>query len=230
MSRLLVLALLLPCVAPAQWISAGVSAGVPVSQHSQNYGQGCLSENLAPRIPGPEICGPNDFLVKPYAVGATIGVRVHWGISIEGGLLYQRFHKDLYEGVTAPHGGGVNFGQYYGASADGWEFPLLARYTFMRRLKFSPFVHAGATLRHLGPFNGNGIQLDFYLVPQPVSVHFESGRDLDAAITAGAGLSYRVFGLEFAPEIRFLHWTDANFQPVQNQAMLMLGISFPAHR
>jgi hypothetical protein len=72
--------------------------------------------------------------------------------------------------------------------------------------------------------------VDFDFQPQPTSVHIESGRDLDAAITAGAGLRWRISVIDIAPEIRFLHWTAQNYQPVQNQAMLMLGLTFSARR
>ncbi|SPF39949.1 hypothetical protein SBA4_2450006 [Candidatus Sulfopaludibacter sp. SbA4] len=222
---------LLPYVARAQWISVGMAGAVPAPR-SEAYDQvirtfnpysGCLDRTA----PG---CSPdNNFFVKPYAFGPTADVNLPWGVSAEVGFLYERFHRDLTEGLIAPHGGSVNFGQQYSASADGWAFPLLLKYTFGRR-RFAPFVDAGATLRHLGAFDGKGIQLDFHLQPQPISVHIESGRDLDVAITAGAGLRWRVFLTEAAPEIRFLHWTATYYQPVQNQVMIVLSIRFPAVR
>jgi hypothetical protein len=213
---------LLPCLATAQSVSVGVTGGVPISPHSQNYGPGCFDR-------GPLICGPNDFFVKPYSIGPIVGVNLRWGISAEVGFLYERFHQDLAHGLIAPHGGNVNFGEKYSVSADGWLFPLLLKYTLGRR-RVAPFVDAGATLRHLGPFDGKGIQLDFNLQAQPTSVHLESGRGLDVAITAGAGLKWRVSVIDITPEIRFLHWTSQYYQPVQNQAMLMLGLTLPARR
>jgi len=47
---------------------------------------------------------------------------------------------------------------FFGASANGWLFPLQLKYTFGRRTLI-PFVAAGATLRHLGTFDGPGIQV-----------------------------------------------------------------------
>lgn len=213
---------LLSCLAPAQPISVGVMGGVPVSPHSQNYGQSCLDR-------GPLSCGPNDFFVKPYAIGPIVEVNLPQGVSAEVGFLYERFHRDLTEGLTITHGSSVNFGQQYSVSANGWLFPFLLKYTSGRR-RITPFADGGATLRHLGPFDGQGIQLDFRLQPQATSFHIESGRDLDVAITVGAGLRGRISVVDIAPEIRFLHWTSQYYQPVQNQAMLMLLLSFPARK
>ncbi len=206
----------------AQRISVGVTGGVPVSPHSQDYGPGGC-DTIAP------ICGPNDFFVKPYAIGPTVDINLSRGVSAEVGFLYERFHKDLSQGLTAPHGGPVNFGLQYGASAGAWLVPLLLKYNFGRH-RITPFVDAGATLRHLGPFDGQGVQLDFLFRPQPISVHFDSGRDLDVAIAAGAGLRWRLSVIDIAPEIRFLHWSSENFQPARNQGMLMLGLTFPARK
>ena len=143
LARVWLVGALLPCFAPAQPISVGVTGGVPVSPHSQNYGQGCFDR-------GPLICGPNDFFVKPYAIGPVVDVNLPRGISAEVGFLYERFHIDLAEGLTAPHGGAVNFGQKYSVSADGWLFPFLLKYTFGWR-RVAPFADAGATLRTSRP-------------------------------------------------------------------------------
>lgn len=212
------LAALLPYLAPAQWVSVGVTGGVPISPHAQNSGQGCL-------VPGPGTCGPNDYLVKPYAIGPTADIHLPWRFSVEVGFLYERFHKDVTQGLTVSRGGYANFGEQYSASADGWLFPFLLKYTFGRR-RIVPFAEAGATLRHQGPFDGQGIQLDYYEQPQPASAHIESPKDLDVAITAGAGLRWRIWAVDISPEIRFRHWTSPFDQPAQNEAMLMLGFTF----
>jgi len=213
--------LLFSSMAAAQPVSFGAAGGVPVSPRSENHGEGCFDR-------GPPVCGPNDFFAKPYAAGATIAVQLPWAFSAESGFLYERFHKDLAQGLTVGRGSNtVNFGEKYSVAADGWLFPFLLGRTFGRR-RMAPFIKAGATLRHLGAFAGRGIELDFNLQPQPVNVHIASGRDLDAAITAGAGLRCRVGALDVAPEIRFLHWTSGYYQPAQNEAMLMVGVSFPA--
>jgi hypothetical protein len=212
--------------APAQLVSVGVTGGVPISDHSQDYGTGCMVTHdpvLA------NTCGPNRFFMKPYAVGPTIAIHLPWRISVEAGMLYERFHQDVAHGIEVSHSNPVDFGQYFGVSANGWLFPLQLKYTFAKRT-LSPFVNAGATLRHLGSFDGTGTQADYYLNPQPASFHIESGRNLDVAVTVGAGVRWRVGVFDISPEVRFLRWTSAYYQPAQNQAMLMLGIAFLARR
>jgi hypothetical protein len=213
---------LTPFVAAAQPVAVGIADGVPVSADSQDFGQGCFDR-------GPLVCGPNRFFSRPYAAGPVLDVHLPWELGVEVGLLYQRFHKDLAHGLMAPRGGSVNFGQKYSVSAGGWLFPLLLQYHFGRR-RAAPFVAAGATLRHLDAFEGRGIQLNFELQPEPVSLHLESGRNLEVAITAGAGLRWRIAIIDVSPEVRFLRWTSAYYQPVQNQGMFMLTLTFPARR
>lgn len=229
MRRLALLGVLLAVVqspAPAQLVSVGVTGGVPISIHSQDYGTACLVTHDPALV---NTCGPNRFFMKPYAVGPTVALHLPWRISVEAGMLYERFHKDVAHAVELSEGEPLNFGQYFGASANGWLFPLQLKYAFAKR-RLSPFVNAGATLRHLGPFDGTGTQADFYLNPQPASFHIDSGRNLDVAVTAGAGVRWRVGVFEISPEIRFLHWTSAYYQPAQNQAMLTLGVALPVRR
>jgi hypothetical protein len=142
-------------------------------------------------------------------------------------VLYERFHRDVSQGLTAPRAGGVNFGFSTGVAANAFLFPLLVKYNLgHHRLK--PYIGAGATLRHLGTFDGQGIQLDFNLHPIATAFHFDPGKAVDTAVTVSVGFRYRVAIFELAPEIRYLHWTAQYEQPVQNQAMLMLTVAFPA--
>ena len=177
----------------------------------------------------PPVSGTNDLYMKPYAVGPTVEVNLPWNISVDSGMLYERFHEDVTQGLTAPRGGQVNFGFRADVAANAWLFPLLLKYNFGHR-RFRPFVEAGATLRHLDEFNGQGISRDIYSHAQPATFQFQADRAVYVALTAGAGVRYQRFGIDFSPEIRYLHWTTLASQPVRDQAMFMLGITFPARR
>jgi len=82
---------LIPYLLRAQPISFGVTGGIPISPHSQFYGQGCLGNP-------PLFCGPNSLLFRPYTIGPTIELHSPWRFSVEAGALYQRFHQDITSG------------------------------------------------------------------------------------------------------------------------------------
>lgn len=172
---------------------------------------------------------PNDFYQKPYAVGPTVEISLPWNLSLEAGMLYERFHRDMSEGITPIRGGGADFGYVTGVAANAFAFPLLVKYSFGHR-RIKPFFETGATLRHLGVFSGEGIQIDFYLQPNAAAFQFDPGKPLDVAVTAGGGFRYRLGMVDLIPEIRYLHWTAQYEQPVQNQAMLTLTVAFPVRR
>src|SRR5258706_876438 len=115
-------------------------------------------------------------------MGASVEGFLPWDLSVEADVLYRRLHKDISEGLVVFRGGGVSFGRRSGLAANAWVFPLLLKYSPIDR-KTAPFVTAGATMRHLGAFDGQGGTLDFFLHPQPQQFHIESGRDLDVAVT-----------------------------------------------
>src|SRR5262249_46998571 len=151
----LILCLLLR-ICLAQPLAFGVKAGAPISPESQSD----------PHIPflcvrsaaGP-ICGGNDFFAKPYAIWPTVEAFLPWKFSVEADILYRRFHKDISEGLKVQSGVGVvSFGRRGGVAADAWLFPLLLKYSFAYHT-LEPFATAGATLRHLGSFTGQGLHL-----------------------------------------------------------------------
>ena len=149
---------------------------------------------------------------------------------MKAGFLYQRLHQDVTTGLIPGRGNGyVNFGFREDLAGNQWLFPLLLKYR-LTRLRCRPFVAAGATLRHLGTLNGQGVQVDISLNPNPATFQFQTSSNPDTAITAGAGVRWRFLGFDLAPEVRYLHWTSPDLQPARNQAMLVLGIVFPARK
>jgi hypothetical protein len=198
-------------------LSAGATAGVPLSPHSVTFPDGRLLNGAT---------GPNDLFLKPYMLGGEVEARLLVGFSAVVEVQYERIHQDVaYINVKA---GQSNLGTTGGASANVWLFPLLVRYNIPHS-RLAPFVNTGATLRHLGALDGRGTQLDFALSPQPISLHSVPGGNPEAAITVGAGLRKRISRFDLITEVRFLHWTSGYFVPVKNQTMLQVGLAFPAH-
>jgi hypothetical protein len=210
--------LLFPALSMAQWVSVGVTGGVPLSPQSHQAAPGFT---LTP-ADGP-VAGPNDLIVKPYFVGGTVQVRLWWKFSMVAEFEYQRMHEDFtYFSVRQSD----NLGVRGGASANVVLFPLLLRYDLGRK-RISPFVDLGATLRNLGPFNGGAFQVEPYGPLRPANFHIAPGGNPEIAITAGAGIRMPVSLIDLAAEVRFLHWTTGFYIPVQNQAMLAVSATFP---
>src|SRR5207302_8848198 len=111
--------------ARAQPISFGVIGGIPISPHSQFYGQGCL-------VTPPLFCGPNSLLFRPYTIGPAIELHSPWRFSVEAGALYQRFHQDITSGwrIRPP----MDLGHRASVSASGLLFLLQLMSTFPRRM------------------------------------------------------------------------------------------------
>ena len=85
--------LLFPAAALAQWLSAGVTGGVPISPQSSQLGTGYFV-NGAP--------GPNDLILKPYVFGGTVQVKLLWELSAVADFQYERIHQDFtYSNVRA---------------------------------------------------------------------------------------------------------------------------------
>jgi len=232
MTRLFLVLFVFSLNCNSQWLSVGVTGGVPVSPQSATYRPATIQLNPSPSNQAAydvTFQAPNDFYQKPYAVGPTVEFALPWRVSLEAGMLYERFHQDMSEGITPNKGGAVDFGYVTSVAANAFSFPLLARYNLGHR-RIRPFVEGGATLRHLGVFTGEGLQLDFYLHATGTAFRFDPGKAVDIAITAGAGFRYRVAGVDVVPEIRYLHWRYPYEQPVQDQAMLTLTVAFPAAR
>ena len=71
------------------------------------------------------------------------------------GALYSRLRRDVTTGLLGDKGSRYYRGYRYDIVANQWDFPLLLKYRVARR-RFTPFAGAGATLRHLGEFSGQG--------------------------------------------------------------------------
>src|ERR1017187_294042 len=72
----------------AQWLSIGVTGGVPVSPQSANYRSATIDLNPSSSNQGTSdvtFLAPNDFYQKPYAVGPTVEVNLPWHLSLEAG-------------------------------------------------------------------------------------------------------------------------------------------------
>lgn len=160
----------------AQPVSIGGRAGVPISPESSDF------PSLASSVCQPNYAlgldCKNNLEAKPYAIGPSAEVFLPWRLSVEADALYRRFHQDISEGLIVSTGG-VLFGERASAGANGWWFPLLLKYSPIRH-EPSFFLSAGATLRHLGAFDGQGFFVNEQGQPAPGLIQIDTHRNLDA--------------------------------------------------
>ena len=149
---------------------------------------------------------------KRFEVGPTAGVRLPFGMSVEGDALYRRQS--------------LNIGQLAGFNAsthsDSWEFPVMLKFTGGNRL-ISPVVGAGVTVRHINDF-GN---IPGYLFSGSTSSN-------SVGFVAGGGVRFQVGPVSVTPELRYSRWGGSslsqslpNLLPFsQNEASFLVGITF----
>ena len=115
-------ALVTPLVAPAQVVSFGIKAGVPITQAS-----------------------PHRFAGDPiqtgrWMVGPTVEFRLFRNFSLEADALYHSYSSKNSSMFTDPdYGLMINFIQ---SDSKAWDLPLLLKYRFLSG-KWRPFVDGG---------------------------------------------------------------------------------------
>jgi hypothetical protein len=170
----------------AQPFGAGLKFGVPVT------------DAFSVQSPNPlaYVESTGRYIVGPYGE-----VRLPGNFSVEVDALYRSF--SFTSAVDS-------------ASAGSWEFPVLAKYKFLKG-PITPYVEGGLIISHL-----TGVK-------QVVELnHVEN-----YGITLGAGLQVKALMLRISPEIRYEGFAFRNFdspggilQSNRNQLLVMVGVGF----
>ena len=201
-------ALFLLCVitaAAAGPLSFGVKGGIPLTDffsavNSQSFSLGSNT--------------------KHYIVGPTLELHLPAGFGIEVDALYRRMSyggSSATVSATSPSSVGVK--------ANGFEFPLLAKYTLRGKLA-GPFVDAGYAFDTLSGLTQT-VASKTGLSSTPPSGHFTKG------FVMGGGLDLNLKLIHVTPEIRYTHWGSSRLvdpytlvKGSQNQGEFLLGITF----
>src|SRR5437879_3885047 len=134
--RLIIPLFLMTALAPAQIVSVGVKAGIPVTEALPYY-EGYY--------PGRTID------TGRWTVGPTIEFHLISGLSVEADALYRGYREEVdfaseehsfTDGPTAP---AISVSSRSDTKA--WDFPLLLKYRIGAR-RYRPFVDAGVTFSH----------------------------------------------------------------------------------
>ncbi len=201
--RLLPFLLLFSSTASAQLFSAGIKAGVPLTDFFTTV----QSQNFS--------FSPN---TSRYIIGPTAELHFPFGLGVEVDALYRHMSytgAGVFQGISAAS----NF------ESGNWEFPLLLKYRFAAKI-VRPYVDAGVAWDTLSGISQSVTQ--FVSTGSPTVVHKNS----TAGIVFGGGVDLH-FVIHIMPEIRYTRWNSAQvidpttlLKSNQNQAEFLLGLTF----
>jgi hypothetical protein len=218
--KLIIPFFVLAALAPAQIVSVGVKAGVPVTDALSYY----------------EFNGTAVLDTGRWTVGPTIEFHLFAGLSVEADALYRGYRDQwnfaqaeiIAPGATGPVTFPAMFGTYL-SSAKVWDFPLLLKYRFNAR-RYRPFVTAGATLSHAS-FDSTASQSCLssasvcanspYGASYNTTSRYSSSQNTFGP-TAGAGVEFKVGKFKLAPEVRYTHMDN----PRRNLVTVMVGFTY----
>ena len=195
----------------AQLFSYGVRAGMPLN----NFLDAAKSQQFA-----------FNSTTNRYIVGPTAELHLPFGLGVEVDVLYRRFNYNgsgTLAGVVTSNS----------ATANAWEFPLLAKYRFSTKM-VHPYVDAGGAWDTL---SGLTQTITSTFVALTTTTTTSTPAELNTTATRGfvmgAGLSVKVLVIHVSPEIRFTRWGAQHFidpggllHSNVNQGEFLVGITF----
>jgi len=204
--KLLLPLLLIAGTALAQPFSAGLKAGLPLTDFLN------------------EVQGTSTTNTNHYLFGPEVELHLPLGLSVEFDVLYRHFS---YTNVL---GSAANAVTSIG-SAGNWEFPLVAKYKFPSKI-VRPYVEAGVAWDALSGLKNTvsnpGCTLQFL---GPCSAPAVQSRST-LGVVIGGGIDIHAIVIHVAPELRFTRWTD-NYLTLtnalnssKNQAEFLVGFTF----
>ncbi|MGB9457475.1 MAG: outer membrane beta-barrel protein [Bryobacteraceae bacterium] len=206
----LLLLLLAGGVALAQPFSAGLKAGLP------------LTDFLS------ELQGTSTTNTNHYLVGPEVELRLPFGLGVEFDALYRHFS---YTNVLGSAGNAVtSIG-----SAGNWEFPLVVKYRFPSKI-VRPYVEAGVAWDTLSGLKNavseavcggpSGPVCNVLIAPPTATSKTTMG------VVLGGGIDIHAIVIHVSPELRFTRWAQQYFNlsgvlnSGKNQAEFLVGFTF----
>ena len=196
-------------VAPAQVVSFGIKAGVPITQASPHrFADAAIDTGR-------------------WMVGPTVEVRLVHNFSIEADALYHSYSSQNQSSFTDPDYG-LMFSSIQ-SNTKAWDLPLLLKYRFLSG-NWRPFVDGGYAVSYesndvtsiLTCYTSGSLcnaSTKYQGLGSPSTYgdsRFRRGP------SAGAGVEFRFGKVKIAPEIRYIRIDNPN----TNQATVMVGFSF----
>ena len=217
----LTMAAFVPALACGQSFWFGVKAGVPITEYFQTgivyfHPIGSYTNYSA--------------ATRRYTLGVSAEWRHSQALGFEADALYKRMGYVAFDFAIRELAA-------VDVKGNSWEFPLLAKYRFRRRLH--PYVAAGGVFRYIGPVRGRGQR--FEMSPNnsktatPIdTIHPAELDERSFAGTVGAGgIELRAGRFRLLPEIRYTRWMTNLSNPYSsalsfksNQVEVLVGFLF----
>lgn len=197
----------------SQPISAGLKAGVPLTDFFNTI------QNVSSSVP------------NRYIIGATAEVRLPLGLAVEADVLYRHLNYQDTLLQTGLPGSTTTIDR---TKANSWEFPLLLKYRFPAPVA-RPYIAAGVAWDVLSGLADTVTQT---ILPTTVSSTTTTSspaslsNNTTMGFVLGAGLDVHALFLHVSPELRYTRWANPHFNlngvinSNQNQAEFLLGITF----
>jgi hypothetical protein len=203
----LFLLLLVGGSALAQPFSAGIKAGLPLTDF--------LSEAQ----------GDSTTKTDHYLIGPDVELRLPLGLSVEFDALYRHFSYTNLLGSAVAGVSSVG-------SSGNWEFPLVAKYKFPSKI-VRPYVEAGVAWDTLMGLKNTVSEVCPSNVCSAVTIAPPAATSQTTmGVVLGGGVDIHVLVLHMAPEIRFTRWAKEYFDlsgvlnSSKNQAEVLVGFTF----
>ena len=206
--RTLILFLLGSFVLFAQPFTAGIKAGVPLTDFVNATQNGTFNYTAS---------------TQRYIIGGEVELRLPMGLGVEFDALYRRLH---YTGS----GNLVDAFVTSNTTAGNWEFPLLLKYRFHAPV-VRPYVEAGAAWDTLTGFKQTITSVSPAQLPGPLASDLKEKTTM--GVVLGAGVDIHAVFLHVSPEVRFTRWNSSQISDVnglihsnRNQAEFLVGFTF----
>ncbi|MGA2742034.1 MAG: outer membrane beta-barrel protein [Bryobacteraceae bacterium] len=191
----------------AQPFSAGIKAGIPLTDFLDAAGNGTFDYN-AP--------------TQRYIIGGVAELRLPLGIGVEFDALYRRLSYT---------GSGTLAGNLTTISASGsdWEFPLLLKYRFHFPV-VKPYLDAGVAWDTVAGLKQTASQASSAVLGTPAPAVTQN---TTMGFVVGGGVDIHAVFLHISPEIRFTRWNSAQISDALgllhsnlNQGEFLVGFTF----
>ena len=183
-----------------QHISAGIKAGVPLTDLLRNNSRDA------------RFFGEFPTQTKRYTIGPVVDVGLLFGFGIEIGAMYKRFDQQSVAVTTTGYvvidedtGYPIQYTTGLSAVGHSWEFPIAVQYRFFKSA-IRPYVEGGVSLNRLS----NVYSLQYAYTPSPpqlpVTVFPLRGSFTRHGPMFGLGVDFKLRRMHVAPGLRYTQY------------------------